>query len=115
MPKKKKTQQKPIPRGFAVTSIPKKAPPEPLPQDDSDAKVTVESALPSATVSHPAPTHELIKDETLRCQNAEERSSQELVDRLQERTQEAIVRRIKGRDTYERCRRERKVMWRPTR
>src|SRR5229473_4194689 len=114
MPKKKKTQQKPIPRGFAVTSIPKKAPPEPLPQDDSDAKVTVESALPSATVSHPAQTHELIKDETLSCQNAEERSLQELVDRLQERTEKEIVRTIKVRDTYERCRRGLKLIWRPT-
>jgi hypothetical protein len=110
MPKKKKTQQKPIPRGFAVTSIPKKAPPVPLPQDDSDAKVTVESA--SATVSHPAQTHELIKDETLSRQNAEERSLQELVDRLQERTEKEIVRTIKVRG-YIRVMLH-KLIWRPT-
>jgi ATP-dependent RNA helicase DHX29 len=90
MPKKRKTQQKPIHRGFAVTSIPKKAPPEPTPQDDSDTKV--ESA--SAEVLHTAQTHEPVQDETL---NAEERSLQELVDRLQERTEKEIVRTIKVR------------------
>jgi len=98
MPKKRKTQQKPIYRGFAVTSIPKKAPPEPTtPQDDSDAKVE-----PSSTeVSHTAQTHELVvEDETLSRQNAEERSLQELVDRLQERTEKEIVRTIKVRSGY---------------
>jgi len=94
MPKRKKTQQKPVHRGFAVTSIPKKAPPEPTtPQDDSDAKV--EHA--SAEDSHTAPTHKLVEDETLNRQNAEERSLQELVDRLQERTEKEIVRTIKVR------------------
>jgi ATP-dependent RNA helicase DHX29 len=93
MPKKKKTQQKPIHRGFAVTSIPKKAPPEPLHKDDSDAK----DELASAEVSHIAETHELVEDETLSRQKAEERSLQELVDRLQERTEKEIVRTIKVR------------------
>jgi ATP-dependent RNA helicase DHX29 len=94
MPKKRKTQQKPIHRGFAVTSIPKKAPPaEPTPQDDSDAKV--ESA--STEVPHTTQTHELVQDETFSRQNAEERSLQELVDRLQERTEKEIVRTIKVR------------------
>ena len=88
MPKKKKTQQKPIHRGFAVTSIPKKAPPER--RDDSDAKV--ESA--SADVSHTTQTHEPVKGETL---SPEEQSLQDLVDRLQERTEKEIVRTIKVR------------------
>lgn len=102
MPKKKKTQQKPY-RGFAVTSIPKKAPPEPTPQDDSDTKV--EPA--SAEISHTAQTHEPVEDETLSRQNAEERSLQELVDRLQERTEKEIVRTIKVRSgcIREMCRR----------
>jgi ATP-dependent RNA helicase DHX29 len=90
MPKKKKTPQKSIHRGFAVTSIPKKAPPEPTPQDDSDAKVV--SA--SAEGSHTTQTHELAQDETL---NVEERSLQELVDRLQEKTEREIIRTIKVR------------------
>lgn len=93
MVKKKKTQQKPIYRGFAVTSIPKKAPPEPISPDDSDAKVV----SPSADISHTAQAHDLVKDETLGCQNAEERSLQELVDRLQERTEKEILRTIKVR------------------
>jgi ATP-dependent RNA helicase DHX29 len=91
MPKKKKTQQKPIHRGFAVTSIPKKAPPER--RDDSDAKV--ESA--SVELSHIAQTHEPVEDETLSRQRAEEQSLQGLVDRLQERTEKEIVRTIKVR------------------
>jgi ATP-dependent RNA helicase DHX29 len=96
MPKKRKTKQNPINRGFAVTSIPKKAPPEPTtPQDDSDPKV--EPA--SAEVSHTAQTHDLVQDETLSRQNAEERSLQELVDRLQERTEKEIVRTIKVRSS----------------
>lgn len=93
MPKKKKTQQKPIPRGVAVTSIPKKAPPEPLRQDDSDAKVE----FASAEGSHTAQPHELVEDETVSRQKAEERSLQDLVDRLQERTEKEIVRTIKVR------------------
>lgn len=91
MPKKKKTQQKPIHRGFAVTSIPKKAPPER--RDDSDAKV--ESA--SVELSHIAQTHEPVEDETLSRQRAEEQSLQDLVDKLQERTEKEIVRTIKVR------------------
>jgi ATP-dependent RNA helicase DHX29 len=82
-----------------VTSIPKKAPPEPTPQDDSDAKVE----CASAEVSHTTQTHELVEDETL---NAEERSLQELVDRLQERTEKEIVRtfKVRGGNTRD-CRR----------
>lgn len=78
-----------------MTSIPKKAPPEPTPQDDSDAKVEPTSA----EVSH---THELVEDETLIRRNAEERSLQELVDRLQERTEKEIVRTIKTIETERR-------------
>ena len=96
---KKKKGLKSTNRGFAVTSIPKKAPPEPTPQDDSDAKVE----CASAEVSHTTQTHELVEDETLSRQNAEERSLQELVDRLQERTEKEIVRTIKVRECkYER-------------
>ncbi|KAI0002050.1 P-loop containing nucleoside triphosphate hydrolase protein [Russula vinacea] len=98
MPKKKKTQQKPIPRGVAVTSIPKKAPPEPLRQDDSDAKVE----FASAEGSHTAQPHELVEDETVSRQKAEERSLQDLVDRLQERTEKEIVRTIKAIETERR-------------
>jgi ATP-dependent RNA helicase DHX29 len=93
MPKKKKTQQKPIPRGVAVTSIPKKAPPEPLRQDDSDAKIE----FASTEGSHTAPTHDPVEDETVSRQKAEERALQDLVDRLQERTEKEIVRTIKVR------------------
>ena len=94
MPKKKKTQLKPVHRGFAVTSIPKKAPPEPPPsQHDSDANgESVYSEVP-----HTAQTHETAEGEALGLQSAEERSLQELVDRLQERTEKEIVRTLKVR------------------
>lgn len=94
MPKKKKTQLKPIPRGFAVTSIPKKALPEPPPsQHDSDANA--ESA--SSEVPHTAQTHEAVEGEALGLQSADERSLQKMVDGLQERTEKEIVRTVKVR------------------
>lgn len=76
-----------------MTSIPKKAPPEPPRNDELDAK----DEPASAEVLHTAQTHELVEDEILSCQRAEERSLQELVDRLQERTEKEIVRTIKVR------------------
>lgn len=94
MPKKKKTQLKAIPRGFAVTSIPKKVLPEPPPsQHDSDANG--ESA--SSEVPHTAQTHEAAEDKALGLQSAEEISLQKLVDGLQERTEKEIVRTVKVR------------------
>jgi len=94
MPKKKKTQLKPVHRGFAVTSIPKKAPPEPPPSEhDSDAN----GGSASSEVPHTAQTNEAAEGDALGLQSAEERSLQELVDRLQERTEKEIVRTIKVR------------------
>ena len=96
MPKPKKTQLKPVARGFAVTSIPKKAPPEPPPppsQHDSDAN----GQSASSEVPHTAQTHEPVEDKALTLQNAEERSLQDLVDKLQERVEKEIVRTVKVR------------------
>ena len=91
MPKKKKTQLKPVHRGFAVTSVPKKAPPEPLPsQHEPDAN----GGSASSEVPHTAQTHEAAEGEAL---GPEERSLQELVDRLQEKTEKEIVRTVKVR------------------
>jgi hypothetical protein len=92
MTKKKKTQLKPVARGFAVTSIPKKAPPESPPLTQHDSDVNDESA--SSDVPHATQTHEPVKDEAL---NAEERSLQDLVDKLQERVEKEIVRTVKVR------------------
>jgi ATP-dependent RNA helicase DHX29 len=94
MPKRKKMQQKPLDRGFAVTSIPKKAPPEP-PRIQDDLDVKGEPA--SAEVPHVVQIHEPVEDEALIRQRAEERSLQDLVDRLQERTEKEIARTVKVR------------------
>ena len=94
MPKKKKTQLKPVHRGFAVTSVPKKAPPEPPPsQHDPDAN----GGSASSEAPHTAQTHEVAEGEALDLQSAEEKSLQELVDRLQEKTEKEIVRTVKVR------------------
>jgi ATP-dependent RNA helicase DHX29 len=95
MPKKKKTQLKPVARGFAVTSIPKKAPPEPPPPSQHDSDANGESA--SSEVPLSAQTHEPVEDEALIPQNTEERSLQDLVDKLQERVEKEIVRTVKVR------------------
>jgi hypothetical protein len=101
MPKKKKTQLKPVARGFAVTSIPKKAPPEPPPLSQHDSDANEESA--SSEIPHTTPIHEPVEDEAVSLQNAEERSLQDLVDKLQERVEKEIVRTVKVRER--RCRR----------
>jgi ATP-dependent RNA helicase DHX29 len=95
MPKKKKTQLKPVARGFAVTSIPKKAPPEPPPPSRHDSDANRESE--SSEVPHSAQTHEPVEDKAIILQNAEERSLQDLVDKLQERVEKEIVRTVKVR------------------
>lgn len=93
MAKKKKTQLKPEARGFAVKSIPKKAP---LEQGDTKGEVppTVETLDEQDAQPHPEP----IKDEVLNSQTAEERSLQDIVDKLQEKTEKEIVRTLKVRE-----------------
>ena len=88
MPKKKKTQQKPVARGFAKTSIPKKAP---LEQSDATADEPSTVGTPDAL---DAQHHEPVKDEVF---NAEERALQDIVDKLQEKTEKEIVRTVKVR------------------
>ncbi|KAI9445226.1 P-loop containing nucleoside triphosphate hydrolase protein [Lactarius indigo] len=93
MPKKKKTQQKPLDRGFAVTSIPKKAPVE-----QGDAKGEEPSTVETPDAQDPQ-HREPIEDEVL---NTEERSLQDIVDKLQEKTEKEIVRTIKAIETERR-------------
>jgi ATP-dependent RNA helicase DHX29 len=88
MPKKKKTQQKPLARGFAVTSIPKKAP---LEQGNATGEESSTVGTPDA---QDAQHREPFEDEVL---NAEERSLQDIVDKLQEKTEKEIVRTVKVR------------------
>jgi hypothetical protein len=90
MPKKKKTQLKPVTRGFAVTSIPKKAPPETPPSQDDEMGESAPPEIPQ--VARP---DEPVEDEATRRQKAEERSLQDLVEKLQEKTEKEIVRTVR--------------------
>lgn len=99
MAKKKKTQLKPVARGFATTSVPKKVTPV-----DEDTEVTASIAGsvgedeisqsdkgPTATtdVSTQAQADEFDPDKV------EEQSLQNLVDRLQLTTEKDVVRTVK--------------------
>jgi hypothetical protein len=61
MPKKKKTQLKPLARGFAVTSIPKKAPLE-----QGDTKGEEPSTVGTPDAQDAQPPREPVKDEVLK-------------------------------------------------
>ncbi|KAI0307778.1 P-loop containing nucleoside triphosphate hydrolase protein [Multifurca ochricompacta] len=98
MPKKKRTQQKPVPRGFAVTSIPKKVPPELL----SQSNVKGESSSSEISEVQNAQHHESVEDEALTRQKAEEQPLQDLVDRMQDKTEKEITRAVKAIETERR-------------
>lgn len=100
MGKKKKTQLKPVARGFATTSVPKKLDPEEeaAPEDAStpllDVKDPIQESGPSrptdgATTATPAPADDFDPDK------AEEQSLQNLVDKFQEKVEKEIVRAVK--------------------
>lgn len=94
-PKKKKTQLKPVARGFATTSVPKKVvPPPPEPTDEAvgDAP-TVESlsqgnkALATVDASKHPGSAGISKG-----LGEEGQASQTLVDKFQEKTEKEIAR-----------------------
>ncbi len=101
MAKKKKTQLKPVARGFATQSVPKKmveivadpdldsssptVPPSPAPEEAS-----------GAASSSIRPTEGYQSDAT---KQAEESALQDLVDKHQDRTEKEVVRTVKVRST----------------
>jgi ATP-dependent RNA helicase DHX29 len=106
MAKKKKTQLKPIARGFATTSLPKKIVPgqdeEPSPAADAAAPAqeadgaVLLGAPPSSDAPSDAKPVAAQADE-FDPEKAEEQSLQNLVDRLQERTEKDVKRTVKVR------------------
>ena len=94
MPKKKKSQLKPVARGFATTSVPKKVLPDPIPDTCSATSSSIQSApeeQPTDTVKDlgtttTAPNEEFDPD------LVDEQSIQNLIDKFQERTEKEIVR-----------------------
>ena len=97
MVKKKKTQLKPVARGFATTSVPKKAVPV---EDDSEAPASAAGSVQedvlktdNGSTSSTPPPQALIDD--FDPNKVEEQSLQNLVDRLQSTTEKDIVRTVK--------------------
>ncbi len=94
MAKKKKTQLKPIARGFATTSLPKKIVPESLPSPSIESETLVEDATQSAG----ADTGDKAEQSTssakadLDAMSAEDIFLQSLVDKLQDKTDKEISR-----------------------
>ncbi|KAG5648098.1 hypothetical protein DXG03_007133 [Asterophora parasitica] len=98
MAKKKKTQLKPVARGFATTSVPKKVTQaEVLEAENGVSDAVVEEVKAdlwkgktAAAVVPTAPSDEFDPDKV------EEQSLQNLVDKLQEKTEKEITRTVKA-------------------
>lgn len=93
MPKKKRTQLKPVARGFATTSVPKKVLPDPIldncPATSSFIQSTPEDQ-PTDTVK--VPTTTVASNEEFDPDLVDEQSIQNLIDKFQEKTEKEIVR-----------------------
>lgn len=98
MAKKKKTQLKPVARGFATTSQPKKVvplPEEPEAIPEANAVDTEPAPTDSAGATTPVASQDPVDD--FDPEKVEEQSLQNLVDKLQEKTEKDIVRTVKVR------------------
>ena len=97
MAKKKKTQLKPVVRGFATQSVPKKiveVQPDAEPESCSSTVPSTSEEVPSAQtdVATTAGTEDNQFDAV---KQAEERALQNIVDRHQDRTEKEIIRTVK--------------------
>ncbi|GLB36275.1 putative P-loop containing nucleoside triphosphate hydrolase protein [Lyophyllum shimeji] len=97
MAKKKKTQLKPVARGFATTSVPKKVTPVETPEPEErtvhmpEAEEKVEVEQGKNVVAVPSTQSDEFDPDKV-----EEQSLQNLVDRLQEKTEKEITRTLKA-------------------
>ena len=91
MPKKKKTQLKPVARGFAVTSVPKKTAQENI---DEPRTISNDEAVDQQAQQkdHTSITPDLSDSKEQESEKAEKQALQNLVDSLQERTEKEIAR-----------------------
>ena len=95
-PKKKKTQLKPIARGFATTSQPKKA----IKEDAAESESTTCLLGPDKLNIHSESQDQVVnKDSSVvpptsetNTNSEEEQSLQNLVDKLQDKTEKEIIR-----------------------
>jgi ATP-dependent RNA helicase DHX29 len=101
MAKKKKTALKPVARGFATTSVPKKVT-EPDPVEDSPPAADSDAGQAEAQGSNVVAADGAANNGTTSqakgpLLNPEEQFFQDLIDKLQEKTEREIVRNIKVR------------------
>ena len=95
-PKKKKTQLKPVARGFATTSVPKKVvePPKELETPDSKDEA---SALPGKQPATNTLGAKAVEPSSL---STTDQALQNLIDKFQDKAEKDIVRTIKVRAFY---------------
>ena len=93
MPKKKRTQLKPVARGFATTSVPKKVLPDPIMDTSPATSSSIQSIPedPTDTVKGLGTTT-TSSNEEFDPDSVDEQSIQNLIDKFQERTEKEIVR-----------------------
>ena len=93
-PKKKKTQLKPVARGFATTSVPKKVVEPPKEPDTSEAKGDASEPTnghpPDSTVAGEAP-----KSQDCPTLSATDQALQNFIDKFQDKVEKEIVRTVK--------------------
>ena len=96
MPKKKRTQLKPVARGFATTSVPKKVLPEPIVDTCPETSSSIQSAPEDQSVDTikglGTTTSTTAANEEFDPDLVDEQSIQNLIDKFQEKTEKEIVR-----------------------
>ncbi|KAH9946814.1 P-loop containing nucleoside triphosphate hydrolase protein [Amylocystis lapponica] len=97
MAKKKKTQLKPVARGFATTSLPKKVV-QPVEEDESSIPDVVESAITQEPEKLPSADAVEVAHDEFDPDRQEEQSLQSLIDRFQDKTEKEVVRTLKAID-----------------
>jgi ATP-dependent RNA helicase DHX29 len=103
MAKKKKTALKPVARGFATTSVPKKVEPQDEPEPESTSLVDEVTATSNEAQAQDTGTGSALPGTA--SLTPEDQLLQDLVDKLQEKTEKEIVRALKvcNRKLYSKC------------
>ncbi|KAI1797739.1 P-loop containing nucleoside triphosphate hydrolase protein [Ganoderma leucocontextum] len=94
-PKKKKTQLKPVARGFATTSVPKKAVEPPKDPETSPDHNDEASAQPNGQSTDAATTGQAAKAPAL---SPPDQAMQNFIDKFQDKVEKEIVRTVKSID-----------------
>lgn len=93
MAKKKKTQLKPVARGFATTSLPKKVIPEDVPASEPlSVEISAGRANADGDGHGTPPVQSGDEKQTSRIISPEESNLQNLVDRFQDKTEKEVSR-----------------------